>query len=415
MDYLEMISRRSAEMPERAAFILDQETLTYGQLAEAIEKERGCLEKTKGTNKRVAVIREKSLKRQLIHFLALSGTGTVPVLAPLDIKTDQVESVNRTAPPKGVCMGFMTSGTTGEPKVWFRSFESWYDFFPIQNSCFGFGPDTRLFGAGSLAFTGNLNMYLGILYAGGTIIASETSWPPSWAEMIGVHKVNAIYLIPVKLRALSRYLREKGGAKNERVQCVVSGSQSMGKEDAQMLKRYFPSGRILLYYGASELSYVSYLDDTQMGEEPTAVGRLFPGVRADIRDGEIYVDTPYGAHGVRMPHSVGDLGYFDETGMLHLTGRTGNLIRINGRHVCVPKVEDAILQTGLAEENVVLEENGILTAYIVPETDRKALYTRLKGRLADYEIPKKFVFVKELKKNESGKYSRTFRQAKNKL
>ena len=54
------------------------------------------------------------------------------------------------------------------------------------------------------------------------------------------------------------------------------------------------------YYGASELSYVSYLDDSQMGEEPTTVGRLFPGVRADIRDGEIYVCLLYTSSGMYL-------------------------------------------------------------------------------------------------------------------
>lgn len=62
-------------------------------------------------------------------------------------------------------MGAMTSGTTGRAKVLFRTYESWAGFFEEQNRVFGVTPDSCMFAQGSLAFTGNLNLYMGALYA----------------------------------------------------------------------------------------------------------------------------------------------------------------------------------------------------------------------------------------------------------
>lgn len=70
-------------------------------------------------------------------------------------------------------MAVMTSGTSGENKLLFRTFESWYDYFPIQNEIFHITPESRLFMQGSLAFTGNMNLYMAQLSAGATILSED--------------------------------------------------------------------------------------------------------------------------------------------------------------------------------------------------------------------------------------------------
>ena len=51
---------------------------------------------------------------------------------------------------------------------------------------------------GSLAFTGNLNLYMGQLAAGATILAQERFDPRLWIRNIKQWQANGIYLIPAK-------------------------------------------------------------------------------------------------------------------------------------------------------------------------------------------------------------------------
>ena len=128
-------------------------------------------------------------------------------------------------------MAVMTSGTTGSGKLLFRTFESWYGYFETQNRIFGISGESRLFAQGSLAFTGNLNLYLAQLSAGAAVIACDLFDPRLWKQQLEAYRADGIYLIPAKLRALKQvYEREREPEKqtNRHIRLILSGSQSFG-------------------------------------------------------------------------------------------------------------------------------------------------------------------------------------------
>ena len=57
----------------------------------------------------------------------------------------------------------------------------------LQNEIFGIKETSRLFVQGSLAFTGNLNLYLAQFFAGAVIIAENTFSPKKWLDRIELH------------------------------------------------------------------------------------------------------------------------------------------------------------------------------------------------------------------------------------
>lgn len=134
--------------------------------------------------------------------------------------------------PDEVCMAVMTSGTTGVPKILYRTYESWADFFPIQNEIFGIGENSRLFVQGSLAFTGNLNLVMAQLYAGAVTIVENRFNPKQWEKTIKQWEADTIYLIPSKLMCIPECFKEK----NVNIKMILSGSQSLGRKDAESLK-----------------------------------------------------------------------------------------------------------------------------------------------------------------------------------
>ncbi len=409
-DFLSLLKKHDTE---KMALITDDRIYTYGQLISEAEKlrDRDCLSDFSLAQRRVVFIYKDFIAEQLIYFLAYSGTNLIPVIAT---KASQQQNFaqNDIKIPQRAVMGVMTSGSTGKSKLLWRNYASWANFFPEQNRIFKINTDSVIFCQGSLAFTGNLNIYIGTFAAGATIVCTEKFQPAHWLDMIEQYEVNAMYLIPTKLLLLTKFAAKKDMS-NKIVQSIISGSQSLGKCEVAKIKQIFPDSEITLYYGASELNYISYIKGQDMTEDKTVVGKPFVGVKVDVINEEIFVDTPYGIESIQMPFSLKDKGCIDENGNLHFLGRKDDIVNVNGIKVSSYKVENAIAKAcNNAESSVfVVHMNNAdtLTACIVynvhdEEThDRVQLLKALREYLEAYEIPKKFIFVEELPKNESGK------------
>ena len=395
MDYLQMLKEQPQE---KMALVEDSEVYTYARLVQEAQELRAAL----AYSEPAVFIHEDSIARQLVRFVAYSGTKTVPIIATEVSRTQQFDVG---AIPEAACMGVMTSGSTGKSKLLWRSYHSWADFFPEQNRVFGVDDKTVIFCQGSLAFTGNLNIYMGVLAAGGTLIVTQRFRPRHWLELMAEHGVNAIYLIPSKLLLLPKFMREA----NTRVRSIISGSQSMGRVEADKLLEVFPEAEITLYYGASELNYITYIKDSEMTDDRMLIGRPFAGVQVSVVDEEIFIDTPYHVEAISLPFSLKDRGRLDAEGRLHFLGRTDDILSVNGRKVSAVKVSRALMDVPDVEEAAVLvvhvDDADVLTAFVgaVQEYSKQQLVKLLRASLEDYELPKQFIFLPELPHNESGK------------
>ena len=394
-DYLAMLA---AQPQEKLALVDDATSFTYGQLVAAASK----LRERADFSQPAVFIHEDTIAQQLLQFVAYSGTATRPIIAT-ELSRNQHFDVGQ-IPPKA-CMGVMTSGSTGKSKLLWRDYHSWADFFPEQNRIFGVDEATIIFCQGSLAFTGNLNIYMGVLAAGGTLIVTEKFRPRHWLQLMEQYAVNTIYLIPSKLMLLPKFMNEP----NEQLRHIISGSQTMGRQEADKLLKVFPKAEITLYYGASELNYITYIKDKDMTDDRTVIGQPFAGVGISINNEEIFIDTPYHVENITLPFSLKDRGYVDERGWLHFLGRTDDICNVNGRKVSSVKVTTALTDIEGVVEAAVLSRHiadaDVLVAFVASTTSytKQELVRRLRERLEDYELPKQFIFLEQLPRNESGK------------
>lgn len=92
-----------------------------------------------------------------------------------------------------------------------------------------------MFVQGSLAFTGNLNLIMAQLFAGAVTIVENKFNPKRWEKAVKHWDVDVIYLIPSKLMCIPDCFNEK----NVNIKMILSGSQSLGKKDAEALKKFF--------------------------------------------------------------------------------------------------------------------------------------------------------------------------------
>ena len=394
-DYLAMLA---AQPQEKLALVDDATSFTYGQLVAAASK----LRERADFSQPAVFIHEDTIAQQLLQFVAYSGTATRPIIAT-ELSRNQHFDVGQ-IPPKA-CMGVMTSGSTGKSKLLWRDYHSWADFFPEQNRIFGVDEESIIFCQGSLAFTGNLNIYMGVLAAGGTLIVTEKFRPRHWLQLMEQYAVNTIYLIPSKLMLLPKFMN----VPNEQLRHIISGSQTMGRQEADKLLAVFPKAEITLYYGASELNYITYIKDKDMTDDRTVIGQPFAGVGISINNEEIFIDTPYHVENITLPFSLKDRGYVDERGWLHFLGRTDDICNVNGRKVSSVKVTTALTDIEGVVEAAVLSRHiadaDVLVAFVASTTSytKQELVRRLRERLEDYELPKQFIFLEQLPRNESGK------------
>ena len=116
--------------------------------------------------------------------------------------------------------------------------------------------------------------------------------------------------------------------------------------------------------------------------------------------------------GIELPFSLKDRGYVDAEGRLHFLGRTDDICSVNGRKVSTAKVAAALTELAQVEEAAVLslhvDDADVLTAFVgaAREYSKQQLVKLLRESLEDYELPKQFVFLPRLPRNESGKIDR---------
>lgn len=191
-------------------------------------------------------------------------------------------------------------------------------------------------------------------------------------------------------------------------------------------------------YGMSEtimLTSNPYHGDPSLRKGGT-VGRPLPGVEVRVHDndgralppaeiGNIEVKGPNVFAGYwRMPEKTreeftadgwfrtGDMGRFDAEGYLTIVGRSKDLIISGGFNVYPAEVEGYINEMADVAESAVVgvphpDFGEAVIAIVVPkgraQLDGDAIISELKGRIANFKVPKKVFLAPELPRNTMGK------------
>jgi acyl-coenzyme A synthetase/AMP-(fatty) acid ligase len=108
----------------------------------------------------------------------------------------------------------------------------------------------------------------------------------------------------------------------------------------------------------------------------------------------------------------GDLAYRDKDGYYWFQGRNNDLMKVFGYRVSPLEIEKILEQHPYIHEASVCEiqknkDIALITAFVVREQDHTLtendVINYCKKHLADYKIPRRVIFLKELPRNNSGK------------
>lgn len=380
MTIIERLQQHKDLQPYKIALIVDEEQYTYGQLYDAIismefnntSRIINLGQFNDGQKNKVLLIQSLSFVEQLLQWLWGLYKGYIPMVCHNEMDVAYIDELARIISVEGVPtsadFGVLTSGTTGRPKPLWRSESSWREFFDIQNNIFYINKDTKIFLHGSFSFTGGSNMVVAVLWSGGTVITTSSLRPIRWIQLIDKYHVDHIYALPTKLRLLVRHCKSK----LDSISYIIGGSQVLDRQLMEQLELICPNMEFILYYGASELNYITYCTGKEWLDREGTVGRPFPSVKIAEQNSVIYVTTKHHIEGIPDTYTVNDCGYIDSDGYLMFHGRRGDVINKGGYKISIPEME-LYLQSlqGVSEVAVITINDEIrgedFIAYMVLE------------------------------------------------
>jgi long-chain acyl-CoA synthetase len=251
-----------------------------------------------------------------------------------------------------------TSGSTGDPKGYCRSHASWLDSFLLSEAEFAIVPEDRVLIPGNLVHSLHLYGAVHGLHAGASVDVAARFQPRKLAVRLNSEDRVVVYATPTQIHYLAAELRRTAPA--ESVRLVLASGAKWQAEDRENMAALFPAARLVEFYGASEMSFITI----SAPEDPVpggSVGRPAHGVQVRVGDpvagpvppgtpGPIWVKSPLlfdryicgGGEEVRWRDgwlTVGDHGYLDENDYLFLVGREKRMIVTSGLNIHPEQVE----------------------------------------------------------------------------
>jgi hypothetical protein len=199
---------------------------------------------------------------------------------------------------------------------------------------------------------------------------------------------------------------------------AVGGERLALDEQVRLQGRLAPGARLLNVYGPAEVAGCGTWFETDQLSGPVPepgrvwlLGRPFPGCRAEVRRGEIWLTPPDGLDdGDALPS--GDAGRLRDDGLLEYRGRMTHRVTVHGRTLDPHRAEAALATHPRIHESVItaVDENR-LVAYVVPSAANASpgpdeIRVHLTGEVPDAEIPASVVTLRALPRNRAGKIDR---------
>jgi bile acid-coenzyme A ligase len=188
-------------------------------------------------------------------------------------------------------------------------------------------------------------------------------------------------------------------------------------------------------YGGTELQALTFISGDQWLTHRGSVGTVVAGEMKVLDDdgrpcppgvvGEIYMRPSPGSAptyryiGVSAKSrdgwdSLGDMGYFDEDGYLHLSDRRVDMFTVGGRNVYPAEIENALsahpdvlscLVVGVPHED--LGQVPYALAQADSALDEPTVQAFLRDRIAEYKVPRIVEFVDTPLRDDAGKARRS--------
>lgn len=297
---------------------------------------------------------------------------------------------------------------------------------------------------GELTHLGNWSKIFPTLVSGGTIILVDSikdinafyaalDYPST--HILDAHHPEqearlATFLVPANLRLLMQYSSDALAARSHSISFIETGAAPISRDDMQRLCSLLPDTRLFNTYASTETGILCTYDFNDHVTKSQCVGRPMPHAQVHITpEGRIaacgdtlmagYLDEPDLTNTVLADGmlTTTDTGYFDDEGMLHIQGRSDDVINVGGYKVNPIEVEQAAMtHPDIADCICTISQHPVLGPILKlilqmkPDTtlDKRQLAHHLLTHLERYKVPQLYEQVPSIKRTFNGKLDRKY-------
>lgn len=326
-----------------------------------------CVEKLLLSEADLAIIEDRLMKRFEqssvdIPFLSLSEWKE-----RMSLLTDSPDNSCETEKDPVFYMGF-TSGSTGSPKAFIRRQQSWIESFRMTTASFGITHQDHALILGTLLSSHFLYGAISTLYFGGTVTLLEKFVPVKAKKALETGDITVMYTVPT----MTETLLQIEAFREDNPLLVMSSGADWSISSKEQLVTNYPHVTFFDFYGTSELSFVSYLSSNDFMQKPSSVGRPFSSIQVEVRrtdqsvcqpneTGRIYVKSPMTfsgyLHEQKPPEewlTVYDMGWLDEDGYLYMSGRENGMIVYGGLNIFPEEIERVLNEQPEVKRSIVV-------------------------------------------------------------
>jgi acyl-CoA synthetase (AMP-forming)/AMP-acid ligase II len=329
----------------------------------------------------------------------------------------------------------LTSGTTGTPKGASRQVSSpfaasqFLDRIPLR-------PEGRTFFGAPLFHGTGLSQFLLTIALGSTTIVRRKFDPEKTLAAMAEHRADVLVVVPTMLQrivGLDPAVIKKYDTSALRV--IFCAGSALPPQVGDKATELF--GEVVYnLYGSTEVAVATVATPEEWKRKPGTVGRAPVGCTVQLYDendkrvtepnvtARIFVGSGLRFEGytgggskeeINGLLSSGDVGHFDEDGLLFIDGRDDDMIVSGGENVFPAEVENLLVaHPAVADAAVIGVEDPDfgqrLKAFVVLRDGQSAsedeLKKHVKSNLARHKVPREVAFVDKLPRNATGKLLR---------
>jgi long-chain acyl-CoA synthetase len=463
-----IVDAAAAGDPARAALIVNGQTISYSELAAAVERCAARLDDAGLAGRRIAVADVGSL----LSIAAMLGAARIgaaaalmnPALTPPELKgiaakagcasvsiagdkyvqrlrdagmtetftaTDLFDNNAETRAPANDVDGrdglvLFTSGTTGLPKAIGITQGRLTARITVVASRFRRDtPPTVSMMTVPFFHVGGALGVLGNLYAGNTYVVQDRFDAGEWLRLVQEHRVTSTFMVPTMLQRILDH-PDFGSTDLTSLTAIAYGAAAAPITLIRRAMAALPRVGFANVFGQTETlgAYTTLLpDDHRDPARVGSVGRPLPGVDVRVVDPDTGTDVEPGAVGelwVNTSQNVtdgwlqtGDLARQDVDGYIYPTGRLKDTINRGGEKFGPIEVEEAIRThpavsdvavVGVADEEMGQRVGAAVVARSPLTLDE--LRSHCRDHVAYFKLPERLRLVDAIPYSDTGKVNR---------
>jgi acyl-CoA synthetase (AMP-forming)/AMP-acid ligase II len=427
-------------------------SLTFSELNAAVQQRAAALSQAQAPAT-VLVDDSASSIHQLVEFLAITSSGRCAAMAdpdwPATLRETMLEQIGQLpatlstlpehqsiSPTAPFYIGF-TSGSSGMPKGFRRHHHSWTESFRICVETFGADASSAILSPGRSSHSLFLfGMLLGLWTGAGVVIQDQFSASRA-LNTLRQGQTPCLMAVPSQLMLMIELAARHAIVPIQATRLIMISGARWARHRTAELQALFPQARIVEFYGASETSFIAWME-ADVSAPPQVVGRPFANVDINIRNatvpggpGLIFVRSPMlfmdyiGAKTNLMADvtaairdgdwlSVRDIGHLDAQGRLCLAGRQNRMITTQGKNLFPEELESVLTaHPGIAKASVQGIQDALRGMKVVAVVQLTPAYAGAlhaaelsawcRAKLEAYKAPKRYFVCDDWPLTTSGK------------